>query len=525
MFKRYVYIEGLTNLHGSKGRFLINNDGQIKDIKGNDIEYRRDDDGNKIVYCLGWAGKQWYRVIDLVAIQFKSLYIPETDYDKVKAFVIDGNPDNTHSRNIGYRFTDGKLECKDYPGYFYIPGLTSSVINVTGDVLSVRTGEKRTFYITQEQKEKNIKGGYYVFTAMFQRGKHITYSRHRALCLVFKDYPDNVDELVVNHINGIPGYDRLDNLEWVTRGENNKHAYENNLKNQQMAVLVRNVITGEVREYYSISDCARQLGYATDETIRQRIITSPFGKVFSDGTQVKLSSDQRDWIIPNDPKASIRKAMSYTGVPVIARNCKTLEEKRYEKMSDVEKDIGIQSATINARLLLDNRKPLFGYQFKSFNDERPWIDFTEKEYLDSFRPGKQNIACRNLLTKEEKTFNSIREASRFLNKLGIADRLKTEQPVFEDGWQIKYAEDDWEEVEDFEEKIYKLQKDITARDEITGNIIIADSALKMAEVLKCDPKAIRRAAFTRGNMLYKGYRFRLGVNTEPWPETDLNLAN
>lgn len=525
MFKRYVYIEGLTNLHGSKGKFLINNDGQVKDIKGNDVEYCRDGDGNKIVYCLGWAGEQWYRVIDLVAIQFKSLYIPETDYHKVKAFVIDGDPDNTHARNIGYRFIDGKLKCKDYPGYFYIPGLTSSVINITGGVLSVRTGEKRTFYITQEQKEKNIKGGYYVFTAMFQRGKHITYSRHRALCLVFKEYPDNVDELVVNHINGIPGDDRLDNLEWTTRGENNKHAYENNLKNQQMAVLVRNVITGEVKEYYSISECARQLGFPTDETIRQRIISSSFGKVFSDGTQVKLSNDKRDWIIPEDHEAAIRQAMRYTGVPVIARNCKTFEEKQYEKMTDVEKDIGIQSGSVNARLILDNRKPLFGYQFKYFNDKRSWLDFTEKEYLDSFRPAKQAVSCRNLITKEEKTFSSIHKASMSLNKHGFRYRLTTEQPLFEDGWQIKYSEDDWEEVRDFEEVIYKLQKDMTARNELTGNIIIADSATKMAQVLKCDPKAIRRAAFTRGNMLYKGYRFRLGVSMEPWPDTDLNLAN
>lgn len=37
MFKRYVYIEGLTSLLGSGNKYLINNDGQIKDIRGNKL--------------------------------------------------------------------------------------------------------------------------------------------------------------------------------------------------------------------------------------------------------------------------------------------------------------------------------------------------------------------------------------------------------------------------------------------------------------------------------------------------------
>src|SRR5690606_38039399 len=102
----------------------------------------------------------------------------------------------------------------------------------------------------------------------FCHGLYVNISRHRALCLVFKNYPDDCDKMVVNHINGVPGDDRLDNLEWISRGENNIHAYKNFLKDQNKAVLVRNVLTGEVKEYYSIAETARVLGYPTDETIR-----------------------------------------------------------------------------------------------------------------------------------------------------------------------------------------------------------------------------------------------------------------
>ncbi len=107
MFKRYVFIEGLTNLLGSNGKYLINNDGQIKDIKGNDIEFHRDDEGHRVVHCSGWDGEREYRVIDLVAIQFKGLYITADCYAEITAFVIDGNKDNVHAANIGYRFRLG----------------------------------------------------------------------------------------------------------------------------------------------------------------------------------------------------------------------------------------------------------------------------------------------------------------------------------------------------------------------------------------------------------------------------------
>lgn len=523
MFKRYVFIEGLTNLHGSNGKYLINNDGQIRDVKGNELPYRRDDDGNKIVHCLGWDGERDYRVIDLVAIQFKSLYIPQTDYDKVIAFTIDGNPENVHARNIGYRFEGGKLECKERPGFYYVPGLTSCAINENGDVINVKELNFLSVYITKAYPEKNIKGGYGTFTSRFVRGKSVALARHRALCLVFKEYPDNVDTLAVNHINGIPGDDRLDNLEWVTRGENNQHAYENDLKNQHMRVLVRNVYTGEVTEYYSISECSRQLGYATDETIRFRLYKSKFCRVFADGTQVKLKSDQRDWIIPEDVMKAVREARSFAGLPIKVRNCKTLEEKKYETVQEASRDLGIQSSTITSRFSTRNEKPLFGYQFKEQDDKSPWRSFTEKEYRASLIPGSFEIHARNLFSNEERVFSSRREAERFLNKPGILGRLREEsQPLYSDGWQVKYSHEVWKDVDNFEEVIYKLQKDIMARHEATGHIILADSASKLAEHLNCDPKAIRNAALTRGNMVYKGYRFRLGINTEAWPATNLN---
>lgn len=520
MFKRYVFVEGLTSLLGSNGKFLINNDGQIKDIKGNDLEIYRDGEGNRIVHCLGWDGERDYRVIDLVALQFKSLKIPRDDYDKVIAFTIDSDPDNVHAVNIGYRFKDGKLEVKSMPGFYYVPGFTGIAINEQGRIIDSETLQVKKTHTSKSVPKNNIKGGYVNFSISFYRGMPSTGSRHRAMCLVFKEYPDNVDSITVNHRNGIPGNDWLDNLEWATRSENNTHAYANDLKNQNDHVLVRNVLTGEVIDYYSLAEAARSLELGGHSTIWHRLFTSQFGQVFGDGTQIKLKSDTREWIIPDDPEEEIKKNLQR--IPIIVRDCKTLQVNKYASMLDASKATGINSGSINYRLNVGNESPLFGFQFKWVDDKTPWKKFSIEEYQSSLKPNSYAVDARNLFTGEIVNYPSIHFAEKALNGLSITSAFRKDtQPLNEDGWQVKRSDDEWHEITNVEETVYKLRREVMGKEEATGNIIIASSALQMGKTLKLDDKAIRVAAFTRGNKLYHGYRFRLGVSTEPWPNTIL----
>lgn len=514
MFRKYWYFEGLTNLRFSTQGFYINYLGQIKDKMGNDIPREKDVDGHWVVEVDSWNGLGKYRIIDLMTFQFKNISIPRELLGEIVSFVIDGDKDNVHANNLGYRFRNGKLEVPNHKGFYYIPSFTGLGINEKLELINIKSGKKISWYVTKSNKEKNIKGGYYVADGKTSNGKFSRIGRHRAVSLVFKEYPDNCDTLVVNHIDGVPGNDFPDNLEWVTRGQNNLHAYQNDLKNQHMRVLVRDVLTGEVTEYYSISETARQLGCSTDETIRQRIISSPFGKVFSDGTQVKLKSDERDWVIPEDPEKAVKEAQS--SIPIKVRRCSDLKEFYFDNIAAAARGTGVKRATVGWRINYGNRRVFDGFQFSLADDDRPWPDFTEeKKYLQG-RP----VDVRNLRTGEVFHFNNSAAA---VSKFGFASTIKAlmrgENAISNTGLQIKYSDEEWVDVPDIEEYLYTNQPGVLAREFSTGKIYIANSVKELCKILGFSLSKAFTAAKTRGHKLHKGYQIRRGTDlSEPWPE-------
>lgn len=97
-------------------------------------------------------------------------------------------------------------------------------------------------------------------------GKYIHKSVHSLVAEMF--LPKNGNGLVVNHIDGNKHNNRADNLEWVSRSENDKHAFNLGLR-RSTAQQVKKAINSRKRkvknitlgtEHESIVDAARSIG-------------------------------------------------------------------------------------------------------------------------------------------------------------------------------------------------------------------------------------------------------------------------
>lgn len=366
MFERYLDKSGFVEIPFTKGFYLITQSGEIRDTFGNEVLIERDEEGDAVVKLCLWDGGRSYKVHLLVAFTFKPIQIPVALWKKLSVMFADGNRRNIHPKNLVWKFPIG-LESNRYPGYAFIPCFTRYVISRFGDVIDTVTGTKRKFFQSQ---------GYFCVGLRPDVGKTKVHSRHRLLCSAWKEYPANVDKLDVNHINGIKGSDDLDNLEWATRKRNCDHAYSTGLRTDNVQILTRNVLTGEIKEYYSFGDCARQLG-GDDEGYRARC-DSRGQWLYPGYLQFKRKDDPTEWKMVDDPIIELRGRGFPT--PIIVKDVLTEKVDSFETVSDAAKETGLNNASIAFYLQKKKSfKPLLNYVFKFKEDGTPWPEYTSDE--------------------------------------------------------------------------------------------------------------------------------------------------
>lgn len=93
-----------------------------------------------------------------------------------------------------------------------------------------RNNDKRTYFKAEKILRQQTNSDGYKIVKLYDgeaKGKNI--SVHRLLALSF--IPNYHNLKMVNHIDGNPSNNNLENLEWCTHAYNVKHAYDNKLKN------------------------------------------------------------------------------------------------------------------------------------------------------------------------------------------------------------------------------------------------------------------------------------------------------
>jgi len=399
----------------SNARYTVNQYGNVFESYGTQLQTYEID--NRVYVDIDWIeGKKAYPVALLVLASFDMLYMfPSHLYSKVELMFKDGIEKNLSPSNLVYRFKDGPIEVEGYPGFYYIPFYTGYAININGDLININRGKILTWYSQKSNGINNRKGGYLYHTKV-KNGKTSILLKHRAMCFVFKIYNSNVKEITVNHRDCDPTNNKLDNLEWSTYSENNIHAIENGLRaSRSRAVLMRNLKTGEIKRYPTITQCSRDIGQPHTGLVRHRLDSEhSINRVYPDFLQFKYD-DGVAW--PEIDLNKVKITYSTDSTDIIARNVFTGECIIFTGAQNGKKSTGVEPSQISRHLRDNCQIPIIGWNFQYLKCLGPWPNHTHR-HLQIYE--KHPLHPRNglILTKidtgEEMFFTSVREGSEAL---------------------------------------------------------------------------------------------------------------
>lgn len=146
------------------------------------------------------------------------------------------------------------IESRIFEGYYHVPKNERILINKEGRVIDLLSMTS-LLVVTEEE----AKYDYPIVNISGQGTVHV----HILMAITFIPR-DNIEGLTVNHKDGDKLNYRKGNLEWVSRSENLRHAYETGLRKDGKVVLSKDIRTGEVKSYYSVADCARHMKVPTN---------------------------------------------------------------------------------------------------------------------------------------------------------------------------------------------------------------------------------------------------------------------
>ena len=115
----------------------------------------------------------------------------------------------------------------------------------------------------------------YTGVYLSKNGHVKNYTIHRLVAQAFIPNPQN--KLEVNHIDGNKLNNKVDNLEWATRSENEQHAYRtglNKIRNGKDNKISKRILQIDINTnkiinvFYGTGDIKRKYGYSSSPIIR-----------------------------------------------------------------------------------------------------------------------------------------------------------------------------------------------------------------------------------------------------------------
>lgn len=271
---------------------------------------------------------------------------------------------------FGVVFTE-KISYGCPEGYYRIPGYNNYGINEGGDVVNIYTKNSTKPFMVYGYLVTGVKGP--------ASASYTTLRIHVALAKVFIPNPENKE--IVNHKDGDKTNNNLSNLEWVTASENTQHAVKLGLASNVRKCKLRDIETGKVYHFDSISQAGKFIGYSSGLPYTLKYLQgkkSPL--LFRRRYEFKYEEDKEPWFYTKD---SILKVDSVG--PFEIRNVRDGELRRFELLKDIAEFLRVKVGRVYTANLTNGERTVNGYQIRPVSEEnwpipRQGIDNTAQIY-------------------------------------------------------------------------------------------------------------------------------------------------
>lgn len=273
--------------------------------------------------------------------------------------------------------------------------------------------ELTSMKILPHTERPTTEGSYMNVPVIGLHGRATNVSAHRLVALAWCNPPENWQELEVNHKDGNKHNNHADNLEWMTRSENIRHAFANGLRHNKRTLTVLDIETNEVKVYYGAEHMARELG-GTGQQINSYIST-PMSEPYLGrykiieivDVPVKRTNQTSDIVALDYVNKKLHVAHSASSLSlIIGVNPNTILLQTREKTDRL-----VNGCVIRLMLHVD---------------EKPWPEFTKEEITKSKEKylaevtvrtkAKDNsgVLIKDYVKDEIHEFDTIKAAAEFL---------------------------------------------------------------------------------------------------------------
>lgn len=307
-----------------------------------------------------------------------------------------------------------------------------------GNIKNKKTQKLRNLNIDRHKKDnKRVRPG------LSHNGKIKAYYLHR---IVAEHFIQNSNELPeVNHIDGDYYNNKADNLEWISKLDNMRHASENKLmKRYTRKVIITNKETGEEKLFDSVSNCSKFLDRSPGQ-----IVNYIKGRYNHSIYSVKYDNDNKERLIDENENEDIiwkeypecpKYLVSNTGE---VKNKKTGRIMMGSKVNGyrfmtlfVDKDtpkINRLVHRIVAQTFFDNpdNKPVVNHKdtniLNNHVDNLEWVTYKEnmntKETIKNLKRGKNSKIIHQILIETGEIINTFYGGSDGHNKINIDESV------------------------------------------------------------------------------------------------------